>query len=102
MPILHRLTKFPRNIYSYKNVIQNCSKRNESFLSTSRQSSTLKTLFKASLVGITVGLPVGAVITTGYTWYVNKEASKTFHLQGKEQKVQVLAEKPAVPISRTV
>lgn len=71
-------------------------------MSTSRQSSTLKTVLKASLVGISIGLPVGIVITTGYNWYVNKQAAQRFHLQGKEEKIKVLQEKPAVPISRKI
>ncbi|KOC63967.1 Prostaglandin E synthase 2 [Habropoda laboriosa] len=102
MPILQRLSKLPRNLYSFKNIIQKYPKRNESFLSTSRQSSRLKTVLKASLIGISVGFPVGVVITISYSWYVNKEASKTYHLQGKVQKIEILKEKPQVPVSRKV
>ncbi|KAK9307510.1 hypothetical protein QLX08_002141 [Tetragonisca angustula] len=102
MSILQRLSRYPQNLYCLKNVIQRCPKRNESVLSASRQSSILKTVFKASLVGISVGFPVGIAITQGYTWYRNKEASQTYHLQGKEQKTKILQEKPPVPVSREV
>lgn len=102
MSILKRLLKLPQNIYSFKNVIQKYPKRNESFLSTSGQSSTLKTVIKASLVGISVGLPVGIIITSGYSWYINKNGAKTYHLEGKEHKIELLSHKPQVPISRKV
>ncbi|CAL7943655.1 unnamed protein product [Xylocopa violacea] len=102
MPILQRLTKLSRNLYSFKNVIQNYPRRNESFLSASRQTSTLKTVLKASLIGISIGFPVGVVITTGYSWYVNKEASKTYHLEGKVRKIEILQNKPPVPVSRKI
>ena len=102
MSILQRLSRYPQNLYCLKNVIQRCPKRNESVLSASRQSSILKTVFKASLVGISVGFPVGIAITQGYTWYRNKEASQTYHLQGKKQKTKILQEKPPVPVSREV
>lgn len=90
-----------QNLYCFTN-IQRYPKRNESFLSASRQSSLLKTIFKASLVGISIGFPVGIIITTGYSWYINKKAAKTYHLEGKEKKIKVLQEKPSVPVSREV
>lgn len=101
MSILQRLSKLPQNLYCFTN-IQRYPKRNESFLSASRQSSLLKTIFKASLVGISIGFPVGIIITTGYSWYINKKAAKTYHLEGKEKKIKVLQEKPSVPVSREV
>lgn len=90
-----------QNLYCFTN-IQRYPKRNESFLSASRQSSLLKTIFKASLVGISIGFPVGIIITTGYSWYINKKAAKTYHLEGKEKKIKILQEKPSVPVSREV
>lgn len=102
MSILQRLSRFPQNLYYVKNVIKRYPKRNESILSASRQSSMLRTVFKASLVGISIGFPVGIAITTGYSWYKDMEVSKTFHLQGKEEKIKVLKEKPPVPVSREV
>lgn len=101
MSILQRLSKLPQNLYCFTN-IQRYPKRNESFLSASRQSSLLKTIFKASLVGISIGFPVGIIITTGYSWYINKKAAKTYHLEGKEKKIKILQEKPSVPVSREV
>ncbi|XP_006623672.1 prostaglandin E synthase 2 isoform X1 [Apis dorsata] len=101
MSILQRLSKLPQNLYCFAN-IQRYPKRNESFLSASRQSSLLKTIFKASLVGISIGFPVGIIITTGYSWYINKKAAKTYHLEGKEKKIKILQEKPSVPVSREV
>ncbi|XP_076753077.1 prostaglandin E synthase Su(P) [Xylocopa sonorina] len=102
MPILQKLTKLSRNLLSFENVIQRYPGRNESVLSASRQTSTLKTVLKASLVGISIGLPVGVAVTTGYSWYVNKEASKTYHLEGKERKIEILQNKPPVPVSRKI
>ncbi|XP_068968237.1 prostaglandin E synthase 2 [Bombus flavifrons] len=102
MSILQRLSKFPQNLYYVKNVIKRYPKRNESILSASRQSSMLRTVFKASLVGISIGFPVGIAITTGYSWYKDMEASKTYHLQGKEEKIKILKEKPPVPVSREI
>lgn len=102
MSIIIKLTKSPRNFCSFKHVIQTCPKRNESFSSTTQQSSKLKTILKASLLGITIGVPVGVLVTTGYSWYADKELAKTHHLIGKEQKIEVLKEKPQVPVSRKV
>ncbi|XP_076686767.1 prostaglandin E synthase Su(P) [Andrena cerasifolii] len=102
MSVLIKLSNSPRNFCSFKNVIQRFSRRNESFSSAARQSSTLKTVLKTSLLGITVGVPVGVLVTWGYSWYLDKEASKTYHLIGKEQKVQALKDKPEVPVSRTI
>ncbi|CAK9811084.1 Prostaglandin E synthase 2 [Anthophora plagiata] len=102
MLILKRLSNLSRNLNSFKNIIQKCPKRNESFLSTSRQGSILKTVLKASLIGVSIGFPVGVAITTGYSWYVNREASKTYHLQGKVKKIEILEEKPPVTVSRKV
>lgn len=100
--MLRKLSRLSQNVYSFKNIVQKYPTRNESFLSTSRQSSTFKTVLKASLVGISIGFPVGVVITSGYSWYINRDGSKTYHLEGKEQTVEVLKEKPQVPISRQV
>ncbi|XP_076634278.1 prostaglandin E synthase Su(P) [Colletes latitarsis] len=86
-----------RNWYSLKNVIQTCPRRNESF-STIRQSSTVKTVLKTSLVGVSVGV----IITTGYTWYSNIQNSKTFHLDGNKYEIKALKEKPTIPISRKI
>ncbi|XP_034183884.1 prostaglandin E synthase Su(P) [Osmia lignaria lignaria] len=102
MSMLRKLSRLPQNVYSFKNLVQKYPTRNESFLSAARQSSTFKTVLKASLVGISIGFPIGVVITSGYSWYINKNGSKTFHLEGKEQIVEVLKEKPQVPISRQI
>ncbi|XP_017756476.1 PREDICTED: prostaglandin E synthase 2 [Eufriesea mexicana] len=102
MFILQRLSKFPQNLHCIKNVMQRYPKRNESFLSSPGPSSMLKNVVKASLVGISIGFPVGVAITMSYSWYINKEASKTYHLEGKEEKIEIIQKKPLVPISREV
>lgn len=42
------------------------------------------------------------LITTSYSWYLNTQNSKTYHLDGTEYKIKALKEKPAVPISRKI
>lgn len=98
MSILVKLSKLSQNFYSFKNIIQKCSKRNINFSSATQQPSTIKTIFKTSLLGISVGV----LITTSYSWYLNTQNSKTYHLDGTEYKIKALKEKPAVPISRKV
>ncbi|XP_076247537.1 prostaglandin E synthase Su(P) [Calliopsis andreniformis] len=102
MSVLIKLSKSPRNFYSFKNVIQSCPRRNESFSSAAQQSSKLKTILKTSLLGITVGVSVGFLVTSGYSWYTDKEVAKTYHLVGKEEKIKPLAEKPDVAVSRKI
>ncbi|XP_053980255.1 prostaglandin E synthase 2 [Hylaeus volcanicus] len=98
MSVLIKLSKLPKNFKSFDNVFQMCPRRNESFSSATRQSSTTKTIFKTSLLGISVGV----LVTAGYSWYSDIQKSKTYHLDGKEYKIKVLKEKPSVPVSRQI
>ncbi|XP_043252580.1 prostaglandin E synthase 2 [Colletes gigas] len=96
MSMLLRLLS-SRNFYSLKNVIQTCPRRNES-VSRIQQTSMAKTVLRTSLVGVTVGV----IVTTGYTWYSSMQASKNFPLNEVKYEIKTLKEKPTVPISRKI
>ncbi|KZC05169.1 PREDICTED: prostaglandin E synthase 2 [Dufourea novaeangliae] len=97
MSVLIKLSKFPQNLNSFKHIIQTCPRRNESFSSAARESSR-RTILKASLIGVSVGV----LTTAGYSIYSSIQSSKTYHLEGKEQKFEALKEKPQVPVSRKI
>lgn len=96
MSALIKFVKVPQNLHSFKQILVACPRRNASFSSAVRP--TARTILKASLIGISVGV----LTTSGYSIYASIQNSKTYHLEGKVQKIEALKEKPQVKVSRQI
>lgn len=96
MSALIKFVKVPQNLHSFKQILVACPRRNASFSSAARPTG--RTILKASLIGISVGV----LTTSGYSIYTSIQNSKTYHLEGKVQKIEALKEKPQVTVSRQI
>ncbi|XP_076661418.1 prostaglandin E synthase Su(P) [Halictus rubicundus] len=96
MSALIKFVRVPQNLHSFKQILLAYPRRNASFSSAARPTG--RTILKASIIGISVGV----LTTTGYSIYTSIQNSKTYHLEGKVQKIEALKEKPQVKVSRQI